>query len=346
LAKPDQWFNIEVERTRGKMKILILGGTKFVGRHIAEALLNAGHEVSVFTRGQSKDELPSQVERLHGDRNQGAQGLHALEGRSWDACVDVSGYTAGQVRPSAELLRDRVKRYVFISAVSVYSDKERRPVRETDPRLVPEAEDVTEVNGETYGRLKVTCENIVQEVYGERATFLRPQIVAGPHDHTARYPYWIGRVAQGGEMLAPGDGSDHLQVIDARDLAKFAVKVIEDNLSGPYNMSGPRITWTEFMKILGAKNLVWVSADIIEAAGLTFVEMPIFRRERGDFASHLMDVSHERSVAAGLRLTDPRITMEDTRAWSLGAGLKPALSPELEAELIKTAREKSSAITQ
>jgi len=320
------------------MKILILGGTKFVGRHIAEAFLNAGHEVSIFNRGQSKDGLPSPVERLRGDRDQGVHGLQALQGRSWDACVDVSGYTAGQVRPSAELLRDRVKRYVFISAVSVYSDKDRRPVHETDPRLVPEAEDVTEVNGETYGRLKVLCENIVQEIYGERATLLRPQIVAGPHDHTARYPYWINRVAKGGEMLAPGDGSDHLQVVDARDMAKFAVRVVEKNLSGAYNMSGPRIKWAEFMKILGAKDLVWVSADILWGAGLTFVELPIFRRERGDETSHLMDVSHEKAVAAGLQLTDPRITMEDTRAWCVGAGLTPALSSELETQLIGTAK--------
>src|SRR5262249_44862145 len=157
--------------------------------------------------------------------------------------VDVSGYTPRQVRASAERLRDRVKRYLFISAVSVYGDPDRRPVRETHPLLPPAAEEVTEVNGETYGPLKVACEQIVQETYGERGTLLRPQIVAGPHDPSGRYSYWVNRAARGGEMLAPGDGSDHVQVIDARDLARFTVKVTENALGGAFNLAGPRITW-------------------------------------------------------------------------------------------------------
>ncbi len=131
------------------MKVLVLGGTQFVGRHIVEALLVAGHTVSILTRGRSPDELPTQVERLRGDRNEGALGLEALTGRSWDACVDVSGYTPQQVRPSVERLRASVKRYVFVSAVSVYGDPDDRPVRETHPLMPPASEVVTEVSGET-----------------------------------------------------------------------------------------------------------------------------------------------------------------------------------------------------
>src|SRR5262249_22309556 len=147
-------------RRNNRMHILTLGGTQFVGRHIVEALLTVGHRVSILTRGHTPDELPAEVERLRGDRDLGTVGLDALAGRSWDACVDVSGYTPRQVRASAELLRDRVKRYVFISAVSVYGDPDIRPARETHPLLPPAAEDVTEIDGETYGPLKVACERI------------------------------------------------------------------------------------------------------------------------------------------------------------------------------------------
>lgn len=319
------------------MRILILGGTQFVGRHIVAAFLAAGHTVSILTRGQTPDELSASVERLRGDRDLGVAGIEALAGGAWDACVDVSGYTPRQVRASAERLRDRVKRYVFISAVSVYGDPHERPVRETHPLLSPADEDVTEVDGDTYGPLKVACEEIVQEIYGLRGTLLRPQIVAGPHDPSGRYPYWVNRAVRGGEMLAPGDGSDHVQVIDARDLAGFAVTVVEDDLGGAFNLAGPRITWAEFLQILGAQQLVWVNTQILRAAGLTEAGLPLFRPEHGA-RSGLMDVSSERARAAGLTLTDPAITARDTRAWSLGAGLAPALSSEREAELTRAAR--------
>jgi len=243
------------------------------------------------------------------------------------------------VRASVEHLRDRVKRYVFISAVSVYGDPKLPPVLETHPLLPPAAEDVTEVNGETYGRLKVTCENIVREIYGERGALLRPQIVAGPHDPSGRYTYWVNRAARGGVMLAPGDGSDHVQVIDARDLARFVVTVVEDNLGGAFNMVGPRITWAEFVQVLGAEDPVWVGTEILRSAGLAFQDqLPLFRPEHGARSS-LMDVSSEKAQSVGLTLTDPAITVRDTRAWSLGADIPPALSPERETELIRIARQ-------
>ncbi len=323
------------------MNVLILGGTQFVGRHIVEDLLAAGHRVSVLNRGKSQDDLPTHVERLRGDRDDGVVGLDALTGRSWDVCVDVSGYTPRQVRPSAEKLRGSVQRYVFVSAVSVYGDPDDRPVRETHPRMPPAAENVTDVNGETYGPLKVTCENIVQQVYADRCTLLRPQVVVGPHDPSGRYGYWVQRAMQGGEMLAPGDGSDHVQVIDARDLARFTRTVIEHELGGSFNLAGPRLTWAEFMRILCPMNIVWVPAEIINAAGLTFLELPLFRPERGP-PSSLMDVSNERSRAVGLTLTDPEVTVRNVRAWIKGRDDTPALSPEREAELIHMARQQNN----
>jgi len=319
-------------------RVLILGGTQFIGRQIVETLLAAGHKVSILTRGLSPDELPAQVERLRGDRDLGASGLAALTGRTWDVCVDVSGYTPRQVRPSAERLQKSVKRYVFVSAVSVYGDPSQRPVRETQPRIPPTSEDVTEVNGETYGALKVACEDIVQEVYGDRGTLLRPQIVVGPHDPRGRYAHWVQRVLLGGEMLAPGDGSDHVQFIDVRDLARFGRLVIENDLGGVFNLAGRRLTWAEFMKVLGAENLVWVAAEIIRAAGVTEFELPLFRPEHGP-RSGLMEVSNERARAAGLTLTDPSVTARDMQAWLRERGQPPALLPAKEAELIRMARQ-------
>lgn len=227
---------------------------------------------------------------------------------------------------------------MFISSVSVYGDTQHRPVLETDPLLPAAAEDVTEISGETYGPLKVTCEGIVQEIYGPRSTILRPQIVAGPHDHTGRYPYWVNRAVQGGEMLAPGDGSDHLQVIDVRDLARFTVRVIEGALGGVFNLVGPRLSWSVFMQVLGAEQVTWVSTQILEAQGVTSQELPLFRPEHGPLSS-LMDVSPDRILAAGLTLTDPAVTVRDTRAWSEGAHLTPAFIPEREAAVLSAARQ-------
>jgi 2'-hydroxyisoflavone reductase len=319
------------------MKILVLGGTQFVGRHIVEVMLAAGHTVSILNRGKLPSELPAQVERLRGDRDEGMPALEALTGRTWDACVDVSGYTPRQVRPSVEKLRVSVGRYVFVSAVSVYGDPDHGPVHETHPQVPPAGEDVTEVNSKTYGALKVTCENIVQQVCADRCTLLRPQIVAGPYDPIDRFSYWVQRATLGGEMLAPGDGSDHIQVIDARDLAQFTRTVIENDLGGSFNLAGPRLTWTEFMKVLGAQNIVWVDAEFIKSAGLTEFELPLYRPE-GGARSSLMHVSNERATRAGLTLTDCAITVEDTRAWLLGRNITPALSPEVEAKLINFAR--------
>jgi 2'-hydroxyisoflavone reductase len=298
-----------------------------------EALLSAGHTVSILTRGKSPDELPAQVERLRGDRDEGTLGLETLAGRSWDVCVDVSGYTPRQVRPSAESLRMSVKRYVFVSAVSVYGDPVDRPVCESHPRMSPASEDVTEVEGEMYGRLKVTCENIVQQIYAGRFTILRPQIIVGPHDPSGRYSYWVQRALQGGEMLAPGDGSDHVQFIDAHDLARFTRTVIENDLGGVFNLAGSRLTWAEFMRMLGAEHLVWVAAQILKSAGVTEFELPLFRPEHGP-RSGLMDVSNERARAAGLTLTRPEVTVRDMQAWIGGKGLPLLLSPAREAELI------------
>ena len=315
------------------MNVLVLGGTRFIGRHVVLALVGAGHQVSVFARGTSPGELPPGVECLRGDRDDGPGGLVSLVGRTWDACVDVSGYTPRQVRPSAELLRAAIGRYVFVSTVSVYEDSNDVPVTETHPLLPEAAEDVTEITGDTYGSLKVTCERIVTDLYGERSTVLRPQIVAGPFDPTGRHTYWVQRAMQGGEMLAPGDGDDYLQVVDARDIGRFTCTVLETGAGGAFNLAGPRLTWAAFMRSIGAANPVWVSADLIDAAGLTFVELPLFR-PNGSERSSLMHVSHDRASAEGLTLTDPLTTIADVRDWLRNHPVPSALAPEQERALM------------
>ncbi|MDB5387529.1 MAG: NAD-dependent epimerase [Planctomycetaceae bacterium] len=319
------------------MKILVLGGTQFVGRHIVEAMVQSGHSVSILNRGMSVDDLPAQIERLRGDRDLGAGGLEALTGQVWDVCVDVSGYTAAQVRASAQKLCLNIGHYVFMSAVSVYGDPEIGPVSESQPRLPPADESVTELNGQTYGPLKVCCENIVQEVYPGRCTLLRPQIVAGRYDPLDRFSYWVRRAMQGGTMLAPGDGSDFVQFIDARDVAQFTRLVSETACVGSFNLAGPRLTWAEFMTVLGAREVAWVSAEIIKAAGLTEFELPLYRKARSSRSS-LMHVNNEQAVRMGLTLTDPYLTVEDVRTWLPHSQLPWALSPAREAALISASR--------
>jgi 2'-hydroxyisoflavone reductase len=319
------------------MNVLVLGGTRFIGRHIVETLVDGGDRVTVLTRGTSPDELPASVERLRGDRNDGVAGLAALGDRRWDACVDVSGYLPTQVRPSVEHLRPLVHRYLFVSTVSVYVDGPDAPVRETHPLLPQAAEDVTEITGETYGPLKVTCERIVTGAFGDRSTILRPQIVAGPHDPTGRHTYWVQRATQPGEMLAPGNGSDHLQVVDVRDIARFTRTVLHGDVGGIFNMSGERITWAEFIRALGVRNPVWVDAGILEAAGLTFVELPLYRPEGGERSS-LMHVSHERADAAGFTVTGFETTIRNVRAWLETHPVPRPLSEERERELILQSR--------
>ena len=310
-------------------------------------MISAGHHVTVFNRGKSPDDLPRDIERLRGDRDAGELGLEALTRRSWDVCVDVSGYTPKQVRASAEKLATSIQRSIFISTISVYGDPKAPPIYETHPLLPPASEDVTQIDGATYGPLKVACENIIREVYGDQATILRPQIVVGPQDtsdQNGRYSYWVQRANQTRQpgqsdsaMLAPGDGSDYLQVIDVRDIALFVKTIIESSTNdqqGVFNLSGPRFTWKEFLNLLGAKNLVWVPQEILKDAQITFNELPLYRPNGGE-RSGLMHVSNNKARAAGLTLTDPTDTISAVQAWLQTENIPLMLSSEREKELIQ-----------
>src|SRR5882724_819086 len=216
------------------MKLLVLGGTKFLGRHAVEAAVAGGHEVTIFTRGQTNAELFPEVEHLVGNRD---GDLDALRGRAFDGVVDTSGYVPRIVRQSAELLRDQVGRYVFVSSISVYDDFSE-PLSESTP-VAELADPSTEEIMEHYGALKAACERVVEELYGDRSARVRAGLIVGPYDPTDRFTYWPRRIALGGEVLGPGDPGAPVQFIDARDLAAWLVQLALEGPGGTYNATGP-----------------------------------------------------------------------------------------------------------
>ena len=299
------------------MNLLVLGGTRFVGKYIVLAALERGHSVTVFTRGQTPDDLPAAVTRLHGDRS---EGLDALGTDTWDACIDVNGYLPRFVRHSAELLRERVERYLFISTVSVYAPGERESTTETAPLIElddPQSEDIAA----HYGGLKVLCERAVSEVYGTRATCVRPHIVAGPEDYTKRFTYWPEALAAGGAVLAPGDGSDRVQLIDARDLGAFVVHLLETDTGGTYNAASAFMPWRDFLAQVAAgvgssAELHWTPASELEARGLGWNELPLYVPRSAD-DQVLMRTDNTAALAAGLSCRPLADTARDTLAWSV-----------------------------
>src|SRR4051794_29329724 len=219
------------------MRLLVLGGTSFVGRAIVEDALGRGFDVTLFGRGRTGTELFPGVERLRGDRATGD--YTALTSRTWDAVVDVSAYVPRHVQEAATALDGRGGRYLFISTGSVYDHRQARPgLTEDSPRLAAER-GTEEVTPETYGPLKAACEDDVRALHGDRATIVRPGIVAGPHDPTDRFTYWVRRAARGGRVPFPAGPAQPMQVVDSRDLARLVTQLLADDRGGVYNAVGP-----------------------------------------------------------------------------------------------------------
>src|SRR2546423_2541188 len=212
------------------MNLLVLGGTVFLGRHVVAEALAAGHEVTTFTRGQTNPELFPEAEHLHGDRD---GNLQALAGREWDGVIDTSGYVPRVVRQAGELLCDAVERYVFVSSISVYADF-GSPIDEASPTGVLEDPDTEDVEA-SYGPLKAACERTLDELYGDRATHVRAGLIVGPHDPTNRFTYWPVRIADGGDVLVPDVPERLVQFVDARDLARWMIKLVPSGPGGPMN---------------------------------------------------------------------------------------------------------------
>jgi 2'-hydroxyisoflavone reductase len=300
--------------------------------------------VTLFNRGKSNPGLFPQLEKIIGDRE---KEVNKLDGRIWDAVIDVAGYVPRIVRLSAEVLKENVSCYVFISSISVYDEAILRKIGidESDPVAKMEDETVEEITGETYGPLKALCEQAVQQIYGERALIIRPGLIVGPHDPTDRFTYWPMRVARGGEVLAPEKPDAPAQIIDVRDLSDFIIRLIQDNASGIYNATGPDYALT-LGEILEASNRVsgsdvhisWAPVDFLKQHNVgEWIDMPVWvpdSEENQGFSR--VDVS--KAIHAGLKFRPLEETIRDTLAW---AQTRPAdyqwragLTAEREAEVL------------
>jgi 2'-hydroxyisoflavone reductase len=317
------------------LKLLLLGGTKFLGRATVEAALERGHEVTLFTRGETNPELFPQAEKLRGDRT---ADLSTLADRSWDAVVDTSGYVPGVVRASANALRYSVGRYLFVSSISVYADLSDGPSEDSDRAELAEGHPVDELlpEYENYGALKALCEDAVTEVYGERTVVVRPGLIVGPHDPTGRFTYWPHRIARGGDFLVPAPANGRFQIIDARDLGRWLVDLCENGTSGAYNAVHPGYTWAELveagLRVTGsAARPVWIDGDWLGDQDVgEWMELPMWLRDPEWVGMNRADGS--RAVAAGLafRALDDTVrgTLEHADTTE-DAGLRPEREREL-----------------
>ena len=327
------------------MKILVLGGTVFVGRHIVEAALARGHEVTMFNRGEHSPDLFPTVEKLRGNRD---GDLTALAGRTWDAAIDTCGYVPRIVAASAQLLANGVKHYTFISSVSAFKDFSTPSMDENGPLGTMPDPGVEEVTGETYGPLKVLCEAAAEATMPGRVLIVRPGLIVGPHDPTDRFTYWPRRVAAGGEVLAPGKPEQQVQFIDVRDLASWTIKLVEANQTGIYNATGPDYPLTMGQVLETCQqvsqshaHLTWVDEKLLidEKVG-AWSELPLWVPDSDPKYVGFAKVNCQKAIAAGLTFMPLADTVRDTLEWDatrsaeVKANPKAGLKPEREAELL------------
>jgi 2'-hydroxyisoflavone reductase len=320
------------------VKLLVLGGTKFLGRAAVEAALAEGHEVTLFTRGQTNPGLFPEAERLRADLR---EDLSPLAVGVWDAAIDLDPTQLPRhTRRRTEALRDAVGHYVFVSTISVYADPSR-PIDEGSALLDPPEPEPETFDIEDYGGLKAASERVVQEVFGGRCAVVRPGLIAGPNDPTDRFTYWPVRLAEGGDVLAPGDPEAPIQLIDARDLGAWLVRAAGESTGGVFNATGPErpLTLREALErvagaVGGDARLVWTDEQRVLDAGVQpWMELPLWLPGTED--DGMMRVDCSRAVAAGLAFRVLEETARDTLAWSREAGeQRPTLSREKEREIL------------
>ncbi len=331
------------------LRILILGGTGFIGPHLVRRCLERGHDVTLFNRGRTEPrlfpELFTDLEVRIGDRN---DDISSLEDGRWDAVIDNSGYTADQVRATAQLLRDSADQYLFTSTRAVYSDYTHPTMDEDAPIGVP---GVPEEEWSGYGPLKALAEGVVEEAFPDGTTIVRPPIITGPGDRTDRFTYWYVRIDRGGEVIAPGDPSDPVQYTDVRDLAEFYVHLLEEGTTGIFNPEAPAAPLSSAEFLYGVRavtsspvQFTWVDWSFLEEHGLRGgSEIPGWRPPEGDWLNYGR-IDNRRALEAGITFRPLAVTARDTLEWwkeargAAGEELGAGISAEEEAQVLEAWR--------
>jgi 2'-hydroxyisoflavone reductase len=317
------------------MDVLVLGGTSFVGRAVVAELLGRGHKPTIFSRGVTNPEVFPDVPRRVGDRSTGDYG--SLSSGRWDAVVDVTAYVSRQVDQALTAIGEAAGRYLFVSTVSVYDAKQapEAGLDEDTPRLA-EVRDTEEVTGDTYGALKVACENDVVARLGARATIVRPGIVAGPYDSTDRFTYWARRAAQGGRVALPGRLEQPVQVVDSRDLARLCAQLLDDDRTGVFNAVGPAVPVTMGELITTCADAAGATVEVVPVAPTTNTQgFPLVLDDPD--RDRVFRASGAAARSAGLTATPLLETARDTAAWDRDRGLPSialGFTPEQESAVL------------
>jgi 2'-hydroxyisoflavone reductase len=341
--------DVAVPRAPRALRILILGGTGFTGPHQVRYAVSRGHTVTVFNRGQRQADLPDGVEHLVGDRN---DDLESLRGREWDVVIDNPTTLPNWVRLSGELLKDATKQYIFISTISVYADTSQAGMDETTPVAVYEGETdpfqlTIQDAGRFYGALKALSERETAYWFPGRATIIRPGLIVGPGDETDRFTYWPARIDRGGEVLAPGTPNDPTQIIDARDLAEWTIRMAENGEVGIFNATGPNQPRPIGEMLTGIRDAIgsnatftFVDQEFLAAQQVRgWSNMPVWVPAGPDNAG-FMRVSVARAVAKGLTYRPLAETARATiqyyrgRSAERNAQMRAGLPAEREAEVL------------
>jgi 2'-hydroxyisoflavone reductase len=322
------------------VRVLILGGSLFLGRHLVEAALERGDEVTLFNRGRTRPDLFPDVERLRGDRDAGD--LTALQGRSWDAVIDTSARVPRWVRDSAGLLADQVEHYTFVSSISVYAEASAPGTDESAPVHRLEDETVEEITSpEVYGGLKVLCEQAAERAMPGRVLAVRAGLIVGPYDPTGRFTYWVHRIARGGEVLVPEPRDQPVQLVHAGDLADWTLGMAERRQAGVFNATGPEgpLTMERLLEVIrdetrGDARLTWMDErSLVESGVEAWSDLPLWLApETNPESASFLAVDISKALAAGLRFRPLGETIRDTleqAETSPGVGLDAAREREL-----------------
>ncbi len=352
VLRPADFLASGVPPAGRSLRILILGGTRFLGVHQVEYALARGHSITLFNRGLTNPELFPGVEKLVGDRD---DDLTALEGGEWDVVIDNSASLPRWVRQTAQLLAPSAGQYIFTSSISAFADFSTAGMDETAPVGTLDDPTIEEITGETYGPLKALCEAEAEKAFPGRATIVRPGLIVGPWDSSDRFTYWPVRLDRGGDVMAPGDGTDPVQFVDGRDLGAWMIRLAEEGRVGTYNATGPvaPMTMAEMLDGIQAAigsdaKLTWVDADFLEQHGVQpWTQMTVWVPARGEFLG-LAQVNCEKAIAAGLAFRPLIETARDTLAWwkTLPAERRESpragCPPELEAEVLAAWQDRES----